>query len=103
MEGVIFYKNQAQKIARMKANRTEVDTDFPGKFNHAIGYKTRRKGEDFMLCVEFRFFDQPGAKKMFFAWSKAEKILAMKNNWLDNPVLNRAGLASLIWDDESDR
>jgi hypothetical protein len=45
---------------------------------------------------------EPKSKKfMYFSADKMEKILLMKNTWINEPVLNKTGLASEIWDDSS--
>jgi len=46
-----------------------------------------------MYCVEFRFEYQQRTKKLFFIMDQTEKIMLLKNEWISNTLLNKAGLA----------
>jgi hypothetical protein len=39
-------------------------------------------------------------KKLFFPLEIKSVIDIINNSWIDNPILNRSGLAALIWDPE---
>lgn len=99
MGEVDFYRKQAMKISRMKPIRIETDPQYLGRFNYAIGYKVREQGKDFQFCVEFRRTNKPGFKKMFFTMEQAAKIMLLKNEWIENSLLNKQGLAAKIWND----
>jgi len=99
MEQIRFHKQQALKIIRMTPDEVKTEDNYKD-WDYCIGYKEpKRPG---ILTVEFGEAGiSRGKKFMYFSGSKMEKILLMKNSWINEPVLNKTGLASEIWNDSS--
>gem|GEM_PF-5257055 len=69
-------------------------------WNYCMGYREVKKPGT--ITIEFGMEGEPKSKKfMYFSGDKMEKILLLKNIWINEPVLNKTGLASEIWDDSS--
>jgi len=99
MEQIKFHKQQAIKISRMTPDEVKTEENYKN-WNYCIGYKEPKKPGT--LTVEFGMEGEPKSKKiMYFSGDKMEKILLLKNSWINEPVLNKTGLASEIWDDSS--
>jgi len=100
MEQIKFYKQQALKISRMTPDEVKTEENYKD-WNYCIGYKEVKKPGT--LTIEYGMEGKPHSKKfMYFSGDKVEKILLMKNSWVQEPVLNKTGLASEIWNDSSD-
>ncbi len=99
MEQIKFHKQQALKIIKMRPDKMEFEENFD-VWNYCLGYKEPKKPGT--LTIEFGMKGEPKSKKfMYFSGDKMEKILLMKNSWINEPVLNKTGLSSVIWDDSS--
>jgi len=100
MEQIKFHKQQALKISRMTPDEVKTEENYKD-WNYCIGYKEPKHPG--ILTVEFGEAGiSRGKKFMYFSGDKVEKILLMKNSWVQEPVLNKTGLASEIWNDSSD-
>ncbi|MGM0529085.1 MAG: hypothetical protein ACQERS_11810 [Bacteroidota bacterium] len=83
----------------MRPDKMEFEENFD-VWNYCLGYKEPKKPGT--LTIEFGMKGEPKSKKfMYFSGDKMEKILLMKNSWINEPVLNKTGLSSVIWDDSS--
>jgi hypothetical protein len=85
----------ASYIKNISGKAIKVDTgkDFKDKFDYCIGYD-----QDNMYVVQFGIEgENENYEKYYFPIELRHDIRAFGNQWINNPILNRSGLAAIVW------
>jgi hypothetical protein len=70
---------------------------FQGGWDKCRGFVD--KTEPDFYCVEFSHTEQAGTRRFYFTQVQAEKLMLLTNPWLDDPILNKSGLAHKVYQD----
>lgn len=102
MRDTTFYPKQAKKIYGWQYSKTMKpvkikDRVFQGQWDKCQGFVD--KTEPDFYCIEYSHSEQAGTRRFYFTQSQAEKLFLLTNPWLDNPILNKSGLAYKVWTD----
>jgi len=97
-----FYPIQAKKIYGWQYSKTMkpvkiIDRLFPGSWDRCQGFVDKMEPEYY--CIEFSYSEQAGTRRFYFTKNQAEKLFQLFNPWLDSPILNKSGLAQLVYPD----
>ena len=100
MRDTEFYIRQAKKIFRYKDTKimkpvTIKDRAYQGSWDKCRGFVD--KAEPNLYCVEFSHSEQAGNRKYYFTQEQAKKLFLLFNPWLDDPILNKSGLAQKVY------
>ena len=88
----------ARKILLMENKAKKVENNkFVGEFNSCVG----EMQEDFYV-VTFTVDGSDVFKKLYFSKDMYILLSDFKNKWIHNPILNRSGLAALVWSPEGE-
>ena len=102
MREIIFYPRQAKKIYGWQYRKTMKpvkvkDRAYQGSWDRCRGFVDRMVPD--FYCVEFSHTEQAGARRYYFTMAQAEKLFLLTNPWLDDPILNKSGLAHKVYPD----
>jgi hypothetical protein len=102
MRETIFYPRQAKKIYGWQYSKTMKpvkvkDRLFQGGWDNCRGFVD--KTEPDFYCVEFSHSKQAGTRRFYFTQVQTEKLMLLTNPWLDDPILNKSGLAHKVYPD----
>jgi hypothetical protein len=74
-----------------------IDRAYQGSWDRCRGFVD--KTESNFYCVEFSHSEQAGTRRFYFTKIQAEKLMLLTNPWLDDPILNKSGLAHKVYSD----
>lgn len=102
MRETVFYPKQSKKIYGWQYSKTMkpvkiTDRLYQGSWDKCRGYVDKMEPE--FYCVEFSHSEQAGTRRFYFTQVQAEKLFLLANPWLDDPILNKSGLAYQVWTD----
>ena len=106
-----FYIRQAKKIYAYMSIKKEYlkdgsftmkpveikDRAYQGSWDKCRGFVDKAKPNSY--CVEFSHSEQAGNRKYYFTQEQAENLFLLFNPWLDDPILNKSGLAQKVYPD----
>jgi len=92
-----FYPAQIKKLLRMRPDVNEERRLGLDEFNTCTGYYD----PDETFVLEFKHTQKPGWMRRRYSQELADrKIIPMACFWMNNPILNKTGLAHAIWQDD---
>ena len=102
MRETIFYPKQAKKIYGWQYSKTMkpvkiIDQAYQGSWDKCRGFVD--KTEPDLYCIEFSHSEQPGTRRYYYTMNQAVKLMLLRNPWLNDPILNKSGLAYKVWTD----